>query len=155
MNTVAALPCRITAAVPRSTAPCAVNSSSRASASARGSSIAWQKCVPAVGTRQDVREEDALIDLDAVLVALHLLALRIDLRARRRQAGHERGGLVGEHVRRARSASGLLVSAAIDRLRVAQHEASRLSRPTRRIVSAARACSGLRFGFSGNAASSS
>ena len=81
-------------------------SGSRASASARGSSIAWQKCVPAVRMRQHVGEEDALIDLDAVLVALHLLALRIDLPARRRQAGNERSRPRRRAARRARSASG-------------------------------------------------
>ncbi len=74
-----------------------------------------------VGTRQDVREENALIDLDPVLLALHLLALRIDLLARRRKPRHERGHLIGKHIG-AYEVCLVRGERAIDRLRVAQHE---------------------------------
>jgi hypothetical protein len=67
--------------------------------------------------RQDVGEEDALIDLDAVLVALRFPALRIDLRARRRQAGNELRGLIGERLG-AHEAGLVLGQHRIERLRV-------------------------------------
>ena len=79
-------------------AACAVNSRSRASDFGSRQQHRVAEMRAGVRMRQHVREEDALIDLDAVLVALHLLALRIDLLARRHQAGNELGGLVGEHI---------------------------------------------------------
>ena len=45
--------------------------------------------MPVSGTRQHLRQENALIDFDAVLLALHQLAFGIDLLARRRQARHQ------------------------------------------------------------------
>src|SRR5256885_9538888 len=50
------------------------------------------------GMRKDVREENALIDLDAVLVALHLLTLRRDLRARRHETGNQIGSGVDQRL---------------------------------------------------------
>src|SRR5436309_6352650 len=50
------------------------------------------------GMRKDVREENALIDLGAVLVALHLLTLRRDLRARRHETGNQIGSGVDQRL---------------------------------------------------------
>ncbi len=57
---------------------------------------------------EHMREQQALVDLRAVLVLLHAGGLRGDLRARGREAGHQRGRRVGEVVnaQRARHAVG-------------------------------------------------
>ena len=56
--------------------------------SGSGKSIAWQRCVPRPRARQHVGEEDALVDLDAVLVALVQAGLGGDLLGRRGETGH-------------------------------------------------------------------
>ncbi len=50
------------------------------------------------GHRQHLGEKNALIDFDAVLLALQQRAFGIDLLARRRQAGHERSGVVSKFI---------------------------------------------------------
>ena len=46
-----------------------------------------------IGQRQHLREENALVDLDAVLLALHQPAFGVDLLLRRRQTRHQLGGI--------------------------------------------------------------
>ena len=58
------------------------------------------------GVAEDVREEDALVDLDAVLVALVEAGFGGDLPLGRDEAGHQRGGAPGQlvHAEEARAA---------------------------------------------------
>ncbi len=51
-----------------------------------------------VGDGQHLREKNALVDFDAVFLALHQCAFGIDLFVRRRQAWDESGGIISEIV---------------------------------------------------------
>ena len=50
----------------------------------------------ALGVGEELVEQDALVDLDAVLVGLPQLGLGVDLGLGRHEAGHEAGGVVGQ-----------------------------------------------------------
>ena len=78
---VVALPWRFTAAVPRSSRTLCLQFGTRERLGARQQHRVAEMHA-GLRIRQHVGEENALVDLDAVLVALHLLALRMDLGAR-------------------------------------------------------------------------
>ena len=69
-SSTAALPCRSTFAVPRSSVPSRRNLASASADSSRGSSMAWQRCTAAFRIGEELVAQDALVDLDAVLVGL-------------------------------------------------------------------------------------
>src|SRR6185437_1693705 len=70
-----------------------------------------------LGQRQHLREENALVDFDAVFLALQMLGLRRHLPARRRQPGDQFGGII-DQVLDAPKSPEIAGQSAIDRLGV-------------------------------------
>ena len=77
-------------------APRASSSGSFARASSVGSEHARNEVGADLGIAQELGDEDALLDLAAVLVHLHSLGLMRDFLARGNEAGPELGGTVDE-----------------------------------------------------------
>ena len=97
------------------------------------------------------RPGSSSIDLDAVFLALHQCVFGLDLPLRRRETGHELSRFVDQFV----DAQEFFVSVgqfAIHAAACAAMKRSRASRHCKRMISAARFCSGVRSGLFGSLA---